>query len=187
MSLTKTFWRYFLVHQDPAQEAWLEAQARRGLHLARPGLFSFAFVEGEPRQEKYRLDFQMLRGAKRDEYLALFRDAGWEFLGQVANRYYFRARPDAFSPEIFSDVESRKDRIRRQMRIGGAITALLAFQTSMAVTRLLHLFAGEPSSISLTVLLLLTMLTGAFTALGAWCLWQMEQAYKREDRNSVNS
>src|SRR5207244_12886205 len=122
---------------DPAQEAWLAAQARRGLHLARPGLFRFAFVKGEPREEKYRLDFQTLRGAERDEYLGLFRDAGWEFLGQVANRYYFRARPDAMSPDIFTDVESKRDRIRRQMRFCGAIVGLLAFQVSMGVTEML--------------------------------------------------
>ena len=180
MSATTNCWRYFLVHQDPKQEAWLEDQARRGLHLVRPGLFRFAFAKGEPRAEKYRLDFQMLRGAARDEYLGLFRDAGWEFLGQVANRYYFRARPEATSPEIFSDVESRKDRIRRQMRVMGVLTAVLAFQTSIGGTQLLKRLAGETSSLSMGAAALTLILAGAFAGLGVWCLWQMEQAYKRE-------
>jgi hypothetical protein len=179
MSLTTIRWRYFFAHEDPKQEAWLEEQARRGLHLTRPGLFRFTFAEGEPREEKYRLDFQMLRGAARAEYLGLFRDAGWEFLGQVANRYYFRARPDAMSPEIFSDADSRKERIRRQMRIAGVITAILALQLSMAATQVLKWFAGESTRSSIGAPMVTLILAGAFTALGVWCIWQMEQAYKR--------
>lgn len=171
---TTNRWRYFFVYEDPKQEAWLEEQARRGLHLIRPGLFRFAFVQGEPREEKYRLDFQTLRGTAREEYLALFRDAGWEFLGQVANRYYFRARPDALTPEIFTDVDSRKERIRRQMRFAGVVTALLGLQTSIGVSRLLEM--DTTSNVPLLVILL----AGSFFCLGIWCLWQMEQAYKRE-------
>jgi hypothetical protein len=120
MPLVRNRWRYFFLDQDAEQETWLERQARRGLHLIRPGVFRFAFAQGKPREDKYRLDFQTLKGAARDEYLGLFRDGGWEFLGQVANRYYFRAGPGALSPEIFSDVASRKERIRRQMRIGAS-------------------------------------------------------------------
>lgn len=180
MSPTTTCWRYFFAHEDPAQEAWLEEQARRGLHLIRPGLFRFAFVQGESREEKYRLDFQTLRGAARTEYLALFRDAGWEFLGQVANRYYFRARSDAFSPEIFSDVESRRARIRRQMSIAGIITAILGLEVSIGVSQLLKRFAGETPRASMGASVLTIVLAGAFVGLGIWVLWQMEQAYNRE-------
>ena len=180
MTSTMTRWRYFLAHQDLAQEAWLEEQARRGLHLSRPGVFRFAFTPGEPRHEKYRLDFQMLRGAARTEYLTLFRDAGWDFLGQVANRYYFRARADAFSPEIFSDAESRRARIQRQLTLAGVLTALLALQTSMIGTRLFGAMNGEPSSMSVTALALIALLTTGFTALGTWCIWRLAQALKAE-------
>ena len=178
MTATMMRWRYFLAHQDVAQEAWLEEQARRGLHLSRPGLFRFAFTAGEPRDEKYRLDFQVLRGAARAEYLTLFRDAGWDFLGQVANRYYFRARSDAFSPEIFSDVESRRDLIQRQMQVAAVITAMLALQTSMMMTRLFGAMNGEPSSMSVTALALIAALTASFTALGTWCIWRLARAWK---------
>jgi hypothetical protein len=175
-----TRWRYFLVHQDPELEAWLEEQARAGLHLVRPGLFRFSFTQGEPREEKYRLDFQTLRGAARSEYLDLFRDAGWEFLGRVANRYFFRARPDASSPEIFSDAESRRDRIRRQMRVTGVITALLGFEASVGVSQFLKKLSGEATRISGGAAVLTMILSGAFAAIGIWMLWQMQQAYKRE-------
>jgi len=175
MSGTITRWRYFFAHQDADQESWLDAQARCGLRLVRPGLFRFAFTQAEPRDEKYRIDFQMLRGRARDEYLGLFRDAGWEFLGQVASRYYFRARPDAFAPEIFTDADSKKARIRRQMRVCAILTALLAYQLSMGVTRILdeHVRGTIGAAVAAVVL------AGAFTCLGVWVLWKMEQAYRR--------
>jgi hypothetical protein len=109
MRRTRTLWRFFLAHQDARQEAWFEAQARQGWHLMRPGLFAFTFAAGDPCESTHRLDYQALRGDKRTEYLTLFRDAGWDFLGEKANRYYFRARPEALSPDIHSDPESRKD------------------------------------------------------------------------------
>lgn len=179
MTMTRTLWRYFFVHQDPAQERWLDAQARRGLHLVKPGLFRFTFAQGAPSDARYRLDFQMLRGTARREYLALFDDAGWDFLGQVANRYYFRARPEALSPEILSDVESRKDRIRRQMRIAGAITALLVFQVAIAVSRLLEARSAGASSAPTNVPIMTIALAGSFAALGVWVIWRMEQDLNR--------
>jgi uncharacterized protein DUF2812 len=174
-----TRWRYFLVYEDRKQEVWLEEQARRGLHLTRPGLFRFEFAEGERREEKYRLDFRTLRGAAREEYIALFRDAGWDFLGQVANRYYFRARPDAESPEIFTDVESRRDYIRRQLRFGALLTAALGFQLISGVIQLIQRLSAHTA---LGASVLTITLAGAFFLFGVWCLWQMERAYRREER-----
>jgi hypothetical protein len=180
MTNTTTFWRYFFAHQDPAQERWLDAQARRGLHLVKPGLFRFTFAQGAPSDARYRLDFQMLRGEPRREYLALFNDAGWEFLGQVANRYYFRARPDALSPEILSDAESRRDRIRRQMQIAGALTALLTLQVAIGTARLLESLSSDGPHGPTSVPIMTIVLAGSFAVLGTWVLWQMQQAYKRQ-------
>lgn len=173
MTHTTTRWRYFFAHEDAKQEAWLEAHARRGLRLVKPGLFRFTFATGAPADDKYRLDFQLLRGSARQEYLGLFRDAGWEFLGQVANRYYFRATPDALSPEIFSDVASRKARIRRQMQFAGLVTAMLLLQVSIGVSRLME---GATNHVPIMTV----VIAGMFACLSAWILWQMEQAYKRQ-------
>ncbi len=178
--MTTTIWRYFFAHQDAGQEAWLEQQAQRGLHLERPGLFRFTFRRGEPGDERYRLDFQTLRGAARADYLALFADAGWEFVGQVANRYYFRARPGAMSPEIFSDVESRKERIRRQVRFAAALTAVLVLQVSIAVMRILESRASGVAEES-NVPMMTIAFAGAFACFGAWMTWKMQQAYRQQE------
>jgi hypothetical protein len=183
MSRTQTRWRFFLAHQDPQQEAWFEAQARQGWHLERPGLFGFRFAKDAPREDRYRIDYQSLSGEKRTEYLALFRDAGWEFLGESSNRYYFRAQPGALAPEIFSDAESRKDRIRRELRVVGLVTAVVFWNTTMLGTRVLRPVAEGKASVhrlvdgiyppALALSALVLVLLG-------WCLWRLAQALKRE-------
>lgn len=115
MFTTKTIWRVFLSYSDPKQEQWLETQARLGWHLVGVAPLRFKFVQKEPREDRYRMDFQLLRGKQRQDYLQLFQDAGWDLVGQLGNRYYFRASGDTLSPEIHSDSESRKGRLRREL------------------------------------------------------------------------
>lgn len=185
MTRTKTHWRFFLAHQDPQQEAWFEQQAREGWHLQRPGLFGFTFEAGEPREDRYRIDYHALRGGKRAEYLALFRDAGWDFLGEKANRYYFRARSEALSPEIHSDPESRKDRIRRELRILGFLAALNAWNTVLLATKVLRELpwtGPRPAYMALVdyVFPPVLLLTALATALLGWCCWKLVRALRAE-------
>ena len=44
------------------------------------------FLHGSPRDDAYRLDFITTRNrAEFQQYLRIFRDAGWEHLGQMGN------------------------------------------------------------------------------------------------------
>lgn len=52
-----------------------------------PGTYSFE--QGEPRNVFYRLDFLIDAKAKAD-YVQLFLDAGWEYLGEMGSWQYFR-------------------------------------------------------------------------------------------------
>lgn len=184
MTQTKTRWRYFLAHQDPKQEAWFEEQARQGWHLVKPGLCGFTFARGESQEARYRLDYQILRGEKRNEYLALFRDAGWEFLGESFNRYYFRALPDSLAPEIHSDPESRKDRIRRELRVLGILAALNAWNT-LALGAKLHrdMVSATPSPAYMTAFDAITPALLCLTSLAAlllsWCGWKLLKALRQ--------
>lgn len=184
MTRTKTLWRFFLAHQDPHQEAWFEAQARRGWHLAAPGLFGFRFAQGEPREDRYRIDYQSLRGERRAEYLALFRDAGWDFLGAAGNRYYFRARPEALSPEIHTDPESRRDRIRRELRILLLLGGINVWNTIILGGKLARdLLASGPFRAEIAVDWIFPpalVLMVAVTVLLAWCSWKLWRALKAE-------
>jgi hypothetical protein len=76
-------------------------------------------------------------------------------------------------------VESKKERIRRQMRVAAVITGILALEASFGGTNYLRSSAGVPTGNSPGASLLTLVLAGAFALLGIWCLWQMEQAYKK--------
>jgi hypothetical protein len=145
---SKTFFRYFLAHQDARQEAWLESLARQGWHLASPGWVAFGFVRGESRRDRYRLDYQRLDHERRAEYLGLYRDAGWDFVGESFNRYYFRSSQDSMSPEIFSDAESRNDRIRRELRIIVLLFGINAWNTIWMTLMLLRRPIPSPGTLA---------------------------------------
>ncbi len=59
---SKFFWHW----EDDKEEAWLTQMAKQGLHLVKPGALSrYTFVQGEPRNEIYRLDF--IQSDKKDD------------------------------------------------------------------------------------------------------------------------
>ena len=76
ISKFKWFWAW----QDEKEEAWLHEMAKEGLHLQRMGLpGSYIFEVGEPRDDYYRMDFITDRKDYQN-YLQLFKDAGWEHI-----------------------------------------------------------------------------------------------------------
>jgi hypothetical protein len=108
--------KVFPAWQDDKEEAWLRKMAQQGLHLTQP-LFPcvYTFARGEAADVAYRLDY--VPRMSRDEfevYLQVFRDAGWEHLGQMAGWQYFRKPVRAGeATEIYTDAESKVRKYRR--------------------------------------------------------------------------
>jgi hypothetical protein len=132
---TCSVWRLFWAWEDDRQERWLTDMARRGWHLRRAALMRFTFDRGEPSDVVYKLDYTILKGGERDEYLGLFRAAGWEHVGEVANWHFFRTLAAAGAdPDIFSDDESRAAKYKRLLVL---LVALLPIVV-MSFARLLQ-------------------------------------------------
>lgn len=113
MTAKKKF-RWFWPWDDDKEEAWLREMAQKGWHLKSvSGSGSYTFEPGQARDDYYRLDFFTDSKAVAD-YLQLFLDAGWEHLGGMNGRRYFRktATSDA-TPEIFTDNESKAKKYGR--------------------------------------------------------------------------
>lgn len=92
--------------------------SREGWHLASCVLGWYRFRRGEPRDYLYRLDVDPRAGKRWEEYLGLFRDAGWEHVVRWGSWHYFRAeRGTAFSEEIYTDRESRIAKYRRLLLV----------------------------------------------------------------------
>jgi hypothetical protein len=133
---TLTKFRFFGVWQDQQEEAWLREMGRQGWHLSSLFPLVYTFARGEPRDDVYRLDFI---DSNRDveDYLQLFRDAGWEHLGNLAGWQYFRKPYEAGeAAEIHTDAESKVQKYRRvRMRLAAIMPAVLATVASPAMGR----------------------------------------------------
>jgi hypothetical protein len=109
--------------QDQREEAWLRQMSQAGWHLKEPGTMGFyTFGQGEPHDYVYRLDFRNAPQKDRQEYLQLFQDAGWEYLGEAMGWQYFRtlARPGE-SPEVFTDNDSKIQKYERMLAFMAAM------------------------------------------------------------------
>jgi hypothetical protein len=107
---SKWFWAW----ADDKEEAWLRANANQGLHLVQARPFGlYVFRQGIPRDVVYRLDY--ISSPKKDDlYFQLFRDAGWEYVGEMMGWQYWRKKAiDDNSDEIFTDSESKTKKYRR--------------------------------------------------------------------------
>lgn len=113
MTALKKF-RWFWAWEDEKEEAWLRELAQKGWHfksVSLPG--NYIFEQGGPRDYVYRLDF--FTGHKdKANYLLIFQDAGWEYMGEAGSWQYFRKEAvNGEALEIYSDNESKSKKYQR--------------------------------------------------------------------------
>jgi len=122
--------RLFWPWQDDKEEAWLEDMSREGWHLQAVKLLcTYTFVKGEPAPYVYRLDYYLGDKSTFPEYLKIFQDAGWEYLGELSNWRYSRKREvNGATPEIFTD---RQSKIKKYQRLLGVLAFILVFLVFM--------------------------------------------------------
>lgn len=116
-------YKWFWAWQDEKEEAWLREMSQKGLHLSSLGFPGFYFfTAGEPANYVYRLDF-VTASKDYQNYLQLFKDAGWEHLGHMGGWQYFRTLAgEGELPEIYSDPDSK---IQKYHRILAYLTIFL--------------------------------------------------------------
>lgn len=107
-------YKWFWAWNDDKEEAWLSQMACTGLHLQSFGFpGKYTFITGEPREDIYRLDY-LIKGQDHEHYLQLFRDAGWEHVGEMSGWQYFRTRKqDKQVLEIYTDNASKTKKYTR--------------------------------------------------------------------------
>jgi hypothetical protein len=109
---TKWFWPW----QDEQEETWLAQMSLQGLHLKQADIGAqYEFLQGAPQQYIYRLDFRdSMKQKDKQDYLQLFDEAGWEFIGEMNSWQYFRRPAQADkNAEIFTDAESKIQKYQR--------------------------------------------------------------------------
>jgi hypothetical protein len=121
--------RWFWPWQDAKEEAWLESMSQDGWHLKSLALpCVYHFDRGEPLRYTYRLDYMLADKNKWPEYLQIFQDAGWEYIGEMSNwRYWRKQVAQGETAEIFTDTESKIKKYRRLLAFLAFMLILLVF------------------------------------------------------------
>ncbi|MCG2784173.1 MAG: DUF2812 domain-containing protein [Anaerolineae bacterium] len=116
MTTMKQF-HWFWAWDDEKEEIWLREMAQKGWHfqsVALPG--NYIFEQGQPRDDFYRLDHFVDNKNSKADYLQLFLDAGWDYVGEMNGWQYFRKTAvNGEIPEIFTDNESKAKKYQRIM------------------------------------------------------------------------
>jgi hypothetical protein len=114
MNNTKLYWLTPFKYAVPADyEDWFEKRSLDGWHPVKIGQWSsiaMRFFKGEPKHYRYVVDMQP---SLKKDYMRIYRDFGWEFVGQMASAYVWRREYADERPESFSDLHSRRSRNRR--------------------------------------------------------------------------
>ncbi|WP_284645126.1 DUF2812 domain-containing protein [Paenibacillus silviterrae] len=106
------------------EERWLREMARQGCRFTRKTAFGYEFKPSEPENTTIKVDYRTFKRREDfEDYLALFEDSGWEHLsGTKSSGYqYFRKIDKQGSEEIFSDVDSKAGRYKRQSEMWAAL------------------------------------------------------------------
>ena len=136
-------WKFFTLCDYENEEAYLIKMHQQGWKLVEPALGCYTFERCEPEEYVYRLDFAA-EYQDREAYLQMFRDYGWEYLGEINDFTYFRKKEidenDA-NNEIFSDNESRIQMISKILR-WKMVPILLLFLCAMG-PMIIRVFSGD--------------------------------------------
>ena len=143
---TKKEFRYFSIFNHEKEQAYLQEQHRHGWKFWKvTGLGMYHFVECQPEDVVYQLDYNPEGSAHREEYQKMFADCGWEYIQEYAGYSYFRKSVAAAgeAEAIFCDDSDRLAMLERVYK-GRLRPLLVVFSACILPQFVLHLMNGRP-------------------------------------------
>lgn len=117
MKDTKTEIKFFSVPQWKKEESYLREQHKNGWEFVSvSGFCLYHFKKCEPKDVVYQLDYNPDSLSKKNEYVQMFADCGWEYLQNYVGYSYFRKPASEMGEreeEIFCEDDSRLDMMKR--------------------------------------------------------------------------
>lgn len=114
----KTVKKWYWAWDFEKEERWLNQMAESGWVLDGVGFATYHFVKCEPGEYTVRLEMR-----DHDEaYLQLMAESGAEYVGRVMKWIYFRKKSEHGGFNIFSDLDSRIDHIKKISTMVGTLT-----------------------------------------------------------------
>lgn len=113
MSETKRIFRWWWVWSFEREEAWLNSMALEGWTLERVFLCFYWFVRTEPGAYTIRLEMH----EPEEAYLTFMKETGAAYVGRVFQWIYFRKKVEYGPFDLFSDIDSRMEHLKRIARM----------------------------------------------------------------------
>ncbi|MDD4002800.1 MAG: DUF2812 domain-containing protein [Clostridia bacterium] len=107
-----------------AYEEWFEQLAAEGWHPIKVGHINsmkMKFEKGEITKYRYVVDMQV---NPRKDYLQIYQDFGWEFVGRMSSLFVWRKKYEETKPESFSDKESAAKRTKKFITLLSVISTV---------------------------------------------------------------
>ena len=115
----KTVHRWIWVWNFDKEERWLNSMALSGWVLEKVGFCTYHFVHCAPGEYTIRMALFDLDS----DYLAFVQETGAEYIGNLMKWQYFRKKAVDGPFELFSDLDSRLQHLKRINRMIGVIAA----------------------------------------------------------------
>ncbi|WP_141502434.1 DUF2812 domain-containing protein [Paenibacillus luteus] len=138
------------------EEQWLNEMSSQGLHFKKAGFFNSSFVRNKSVRYTYGLDHQSgltKKDGKLAEYIALYQDAGWEYVTSFgALWHYFRREwQPGEQPKLYTDVESLTTIYKNIQRVMGLMLLVNAVILIANMSNLLSHFKNALWAIMIPV------------------------------------
>ena len=114
---TKTLWKFFSIADWVEEEKFHEDMHRDGWKLIKADFCTYTYEKTAAEEYIYQLDYNP-KAEKREDYLQMFSDCGWEYAGSNVGYNYFRKAKSEMQEdeEIFSDNDSKRDMLQKVIR-----------------------------------------------------------------------
>jgi hypothetical protein len=125
--MTHSVRRLYFVWDFEKQEKWLSVMAEKGLHLKNVGFGRFDFEEGEPGGYTYRMEWLSRRPGSGESvsYIHFLEESGAEYVASFKHWVYFRKRTEDGPFDLYSDLDSRLNHLKRLMTLMACLIPML--------------------------------------------------------------
>ncbi len=183
MKNTKIEWKLFTIADWEKEEQYLRTQHQHGWKFTSVSfLLRYHFVQCEPEDVVYQLDYNPDSSAHKPEYLQIFRDCGWEHLQDFMGYSYFRKPASAMQGEetIFSDDASRLDMLQRIIK--GRLLPLLPIFLLCILPNLMRPVNAYSGPVEYILLGMFFFLGTLYSFIFAYFGWQFYRLCSRLER-----
>ena len=121
-------------------ESWLADMATEGLHLKKIGFVFAQFVQGEPKQMRYRIDV-----SPKDNKKQMYAESGWEYVTSYGEFNVFSSPVELNAPEFYTDPVEQSDTLKaldKRLTVNAIVVGVLVF---LMIAMLFFVFFDDPS------------------------------------------